>query len=222
MFRDLSRRIEAGMPTFPGDPAVELEPAATLPADGYRIHELRCGSHAGTHVDAPSHTEPDGAVLGDRPIGEFVLDARLVDAPRGAREPIPAAALPDAGTLRTADIAVVRTGWADRWREERYADHPYLAPAAADRLAAAGCGVGVDALNPDPTPTARAGPDEPDGFPVHRRLLGDGLPIVENLRGLDGLPDRFTLYAFPLPLADCDGAPVRAVARWAEPLGGAN
>jgi kynurenine formamidase len=47
--------------------------------------------------------------------------------------------------------------------------------------------------------------------PAHHALLGEGLPIVENLRNLGALPNRFTLHAYPLRL-DADGAPVRAVA----------
>ncbi len=212
MFRDLSHRIETGMPTFPSDPDVALSPTATIDADGYRVHELRCGSHTGTHVDAPSHTEPDGDDIDAAPIGEYVLEAVVVDATGLApRSPIPDSVVPD---RLDADVLLVWTGWDDHWGEESYADHPYLSPSAAERLVAAGCGVGVDALNPDPTPTARASDDEPSGFPVHGALLGAGLPIVENLTGLGTIPDRVTLYAFPLPLADCDGAPVRAVAEF--------
>lgn len=46
---------------------------------------------------------------------------------------------------------------------------------------------------------------------VHDVVLGgDGL-IVENLTGLEGLPDRVRIGVFPLRL-DADGAPARAVA----------
>jgi kynurenine formamidase len=44
--------------------------------------------------------------------------------------------------------------------------------------------------------------------------LGASLPVVENLCGLDGLPARFRLSAFPLRLRGADGSPVRAVAEW--------
>ena len=212
MYRDLSQPIETGMPTFPGDPSVELAAAATIDADGYRVRKLHCGSHTGTHIDAPSHTEPDGGNIDSRPIEEFVLEARTVDAtPVSPREPIPEGVVPDEPA---ADILLIHTGWDEHWGESAYFEHPYLTPGAAERLAAAGCGVGVDALNPDPTPTDGADPDEPMGVPVHGSLLGDELPIIENLTGLAGLPDRVRLYAFPLPLADCDGAPIRAVAEW--------
>ncbi|RQG91829.1 cyclase family protein [Natrarchaeobius chitinivorans] len=215
MYRDLSHPIEAGMQTYPGDPPVEVSQTATVSEDGVAVREICCGSHTGTHIDAPSHTEPDGRGLEDRPVSEYVFEARLVNvAPCRPRERIGPSDLPADldESADPVDLLVVRTGYDDRWNTDAYLDHPYLAPETAVSLREAGCGVAADTLNPDPTPTANASEDEPDGFPVHRTLLGEGLPILENLRNLEGLPERFRLYAFPLPLRNADGAPVRAVA----------
>jgi kynurenine formamidase len=233
VFRDLSRPIETGMPTYPGDPAVSLAPDATHEADGYATSELRTGTHAGTHVDAPRHTLSEGATVDEVDPGRFAFDARLVDLrPLEPREPITAEALAaalgdeesafEAGTHpidAELDLFVCRTGWAAHWGTDRYRDHPYLTEAAATRCRELGVGVGVDTFGPDPTPTATAtdaatASDEPDGTPAHDALLEADLPIVENLCGLDGLPSRFRLYAFPLRLRDGDGSPVRAVAEW--------
>jgi len=213
------------MPTYPGDPDVTLAPDATHGADGYATSELRTGSHAGTHVDAPRHTLPEGETIDEVDSGRFAFDARLVDLrPLEPREAIAAGALPDPNALDAADSAVdllvLRTGWATHWGSDRYRDHPYLTAAAAERCRTLGVGVGFDAFGPDPTPPSSGegtGPsreDEPDGTPAHDALLTDTLPIVENLCGLDGLPARFRLYAFPLRLRDGDGSPVRAVAEW--------
>jgi kynurenine formamidase len=88
---DLTRSVEDGMPTYPGDPAVRVESHATHERDGYRVSEVRLGSHAGTHVDAPAHTEPGGRTLGDFPVEAFSFDARLVDCrDLGARAPVSA------------------------------------------------------------------------------------------------------------------------------------
>ncbi|OYR39659.1 cyclase [Halorubrum sp. Ib24] len=229
MFRDLSRPIETGMPTYPGDPEVTLAPDATHEADGYATSELRTGTHAGTHLDAPRHTLSEGATVEEVDPGRFAFDARLVDLrPLRAREAITADALEnearflgdggDAVDLGV-DLLVLRTGWAAHWGSDRYRDHPYLTEAAAARCRDRGVGVGVDAFGPDPTPTAARtnvapASDEPDGTPAHDVLLKESLPIVENLCGLEGLPARFRLYAFPLRLRGGDGSPVRAVAEW--------
>ena len=221
VFRDLSRPVETGMQTYPSDPEVTLAPDATHEADGYATSELRTGTHAGTHVDAPRHTIPGGEAIDEQGVRQFAFDARLVDPrPLEPREPIAPDALPDPDALDPAvDLFVLRTGWATHWGSDRYRDHPYLTAAAAERCRAAGVGIGLDSFGPDPTPTADGGAresvdDEPDGTPAHDVLLGDSLPIVENLCGLDDLPARFRLYAFPLRLRGADGSPVRAVAEW--------
>jgi kynurenine formamidase len=212
--RDLTRRVETGMQTYPGDPPVSVAPHATVEADGYRISAVECGTHAGTHVDAPSHTEPDGRTIDEFPVGTFAFDARLVDL-RG-RDPR-AAIRPEDLPETDAGMLVLRTGWAERWGEPSYFDHPYLSRAAAEYCAERGCHVATDAASVDLSPvdagTAEtAGVDEPDGIQAHRALLGAERLIIENLRSLGGLPDRFELRAYPMRVAGGDGAPVRAVA----------
>lgn len=196
------------MQTFPGDPPVRVAAAADHDADGYRVSEVAMGSHAGTHVDAPSHTEPGGADLDSFPVGTFRFEARVVDCTDlGARETVG----PDRVPETDADLLVFHTGWDAHWGTDRYLDHPYLAPGTAELLADRGHHVAVDALNPDPTPSPNAGDDEPDEFPAHGALLGRGLLVLENLTNLEAVPRRFTLHAYPLRL-DADAAPVRAVA----------
>lgn len=239
MFRDLSRRIETGMPTYPGDPGVTLTPDATHETDGYATSELRTGTHAGTHVDAPRHTLADGEAIDKRDAGRFVFAARLVDLrPLEPREPITPEALSSAldGDRKYDSndtggdcprLLILRTGWEGHWGTDRYHDHPYLTEAAAEWCRDRGFGVGLDTFGPDPTPPAGGqggavpdgdaaadSDDEPAGTPAHDAFLSSDLPIVENLCGLDSLPERFRLYAFPLRLRDGDGSPVRAVAEW--------
>jgi kynurenine formamidase len=204
---DLSQPIADGMTTYPGDPAVQVAAARTMESDGYRVTGLGCGSHSGTHVDAPAHTEPDGRSLDAFQVDRFAGRATVVDCrDLGARDPITPERVPETD----ADYLVFRTGWDDHWNTPRYRDHPYLAPETARRCARAGYDVGMDTLGPDPTPSPSAGADEPDGFSAHHALLGAGRLLVENLTGLGAAPDRFELRAYPLALG-ADGAPVRAV-----------
>ncbi|WP_435128920.1 cyclase family protein [Halobaculum sp. D14] len=227
---DLTRRIESGMSTYPGDPPVGVTPHATMESDGYRVSSLRLGTHTGTHVDAPAHTEPDGATLDEFEPAAFRFDAALVDVTDvGAREAIQPSAVPSEDDCADADLLVFRTGWGRHWGTDRYRDHPFLAPAAAEACADRGLAVGVDTLSPDPTAAGAASPTdesleadgastgasgasaEADGVPAHHALLGAGLLIVENLRLPSTLPEQFTVHAYPLRV-DADGAPVRAVA----------
>jgi len=209
---DCSHSIETGMPTYPGDPAVSLSPHATHDEDGYRVTRVGMGSHAGTHIDAPAHTEPDGETLDAYPVDRFRFDARLVDARSfGAREPIPPGVVPETN----ADMVVFVTGWDTHWGTPQYRDHPYLDPATAERCAGAGYHVATDTLNPDPTPADAAEPGEPTGVPAHRTLLGAERFVIENLTALGRLPERVWLHAYPLAI-DADGAPIRAVAETPE------
>jgi kynurenine formamidase len=211
MYRDLSHPLETTT-VYPGDPSVEIAPHATHEADGYRVSHLELGSHSGTHVDAPCHTEPDGRSLDSFPIETFAFDALLVDCRgKGARDAVERDDLPES---TEDDLLVFRTGWDTRWGTDAYFDHPYLTSDAAAWCADRGYHVAIDALSVDPTPAENARDDEPEGVPAHHELLGDDRLIVENLTDLDGLPERFTLYAFPFSVGGVDGAPVRAVAEF--------
>ena len=205
--RDLSHDLTSGQP-YPGDPPASLTPHATMSADGYRVAELACSTHSGTHVDAPSHLREDGAALGAFDVADFRFDAAVVDCTDlGEREAVSPERVPETD----ADLLVFHTGFAARWGTDGYADHSYLSRAAAERCARQGCAVGLDAPSVDPTPSPNGSDDERAAYPAHHALLGDGLVILENLRNLDGLPERVTVHAYPLPV-DADGAPARVVA----------
>jgi kynurenine formamidase len=201
------------MQTYPGDPPVAVESHATAEADGYRVSRLSLGTHAGTHVDAPSHTEPDGRTLGSFGVERFRFDAVRVDC-RGLepRTAIDRNRLP--GRV-DGDLLVLDTGWSDHWGTPAAYDHPYLSADAAAWCADQSLDVATDAMSVDPTPRpgddAGAGGDGEAGVPAHHALLGRDRLILENLTNLSGLPGRFELHAYPLAV-DGDGAPVRAVA----------
>jgi kynurenine formamidase len=197
------------MQVYPGDPGVDLGLALELVRDGVDVTQLHLGSHTGTHLDAPSHTVPGGRTTGRVGLDELVGEALVVHleglAPRqryGLDEL--ASALGGEVPRRVPQIVVVDTGWASRFGTDAALEHPALDPDAAAELLRRGMRLlAVDTLSPDPTGG--------DGFPVHDVVLGGDALIVENLTGLEGLPERVRIGFFPLPI-DADGAPVRAVA----------
>ena len=207
--RELSHRITSGMQVYPGDPGVEIGSALEVARDGVDVAQLHLGSHTGTHLDAPSHTVPGGRTTGRIGLDELVGESLVVHldglVPRqlyGLAEL--ASALAGGLPERVPPIVVVDTGWASRFGTDAALEHPALDPDAAAELLRRGMRVlAVDTLSPDPTGG--------DGFPVHDVVLGGDALIVENLTGLEGLPERVRVGLFPLPI-DADGAPVRAVA----------
>lgn len=199
------------MPVFPGDPAVSLEPVCTWEADGCRVTRLNLGSHAGTHLDAPRHVLPDGATLDALPPEHWIGQAVVADC-TGCAAVISASDLEPAFSFAgRANMLLLRTGWDRLWGAPAYFErYPVLSREAVERILAGPWRlVGMDC----------PGPDAPDdaALPNHRALLGAGVLILENLRGLSQLPaNPVHLSALPLAWAAADGAPARTIATWEE------
>ncbi len=198
---DLTHTVRTGMPVYPGTEPPTVTPAAALTRDGYRETALSLWSHVGTHMDAPAHLLAEGTALDRIPPERFLGPAALLDC-RGAREVT--REMLEGLPLDTLRFVILRTGWEARFGDPAYFDgYPCLTPEAAQALTGL-YGVGIDAPSVDPV-----------GVPltIHRILLGAGVLILENLRGLDALPARFELAALPLRFENADGAPARIVAR---------
>lgn len=210
---DLSRRVDDDTQVYPGDPAVRLAPATTIAADGVNVLEVHIGSHSGTHVDAPYHFVEDGPRIDEMDLGLFVGPAVVMDVRgKGPRERITVEDLrPYEHRLAEGVVAVVRTGWEDRYGTPGYYDHPFLDRRAAQLILDAGVKtVGIDALNVDETVLEG---EHPEGYPVHHLLLGAGGVISENLANLGAVDFPHPIVSLlPVKLGGSDGAPVRAVA----------
>jgi arylformamidase len=200
---DISVPNAPGMHVYPGDPVPETAPVRRIArGDVCNLTLLTMGSHTGTHVDAPYHFLADGPRLGDVALDRMVGEALVADL-RG-RAAIDAAALADVA-LRPGDILLCRTDNSERWASPEFRrDFTYVTEDAADALVVRG----VRALGMDYLSIERFGSSD---FPVHRRLLGAGIFVIEglDLRAVD--PGRYTLVCLPLNFPDLDGAPARAV-----------
>lgn len=181
-----------------------------LAEDGFVSHLVSLPAHSGTHIDAPGHVIEDGALLADLPLSRFCGPGVVLDVRGRAERAVTAADIgPLLGHARGAAFALLRTGDEARWGSDGYYTRgAYIAPEAAALLAAVPglSGIGLDAGSVDPADSR--------GLPAHKALLGAGLVIVENLRGLGQLPAAsepgrgFTFFC--LPVLGCDGSPVRA------------
>ncbi|MCL2351952.1 MAG: cyclase family protein [Firmicutes bacterium] len=203
MIIDLSHDLTENTPVYPGDPAVGLTVSKTLDADGYTAYTLRAGMHAGTHVDAPMHMTRSEKTIGSFGAGCFcgkcaVLDARGKDA---------AGFMPEyAAAIRENEIILIRTGFDAYYSDpERYfGSHPVISPELADILIEGRIKMlGMDTPSPDRHP-----------FALHKKLLGNGIFLLENLTNLGAVPAgrELELFAFPLKIG-AEASPVRAVAR---------
>ncbi len=206
-YLDLSHQVENGMTYFPGDPEPYIVPADATPP--WRVTQLHIGTHVGTHIDAASHFIPYGKSISQYPLERFLLSGIVVPVPgRNDDEPIGVNAFEQYLTSLPAHGALlIRTGWDDYWKTERYLRHPYLTRETTQFLVDSGVSiVGIDALNVDSTVQ---GTDH-----THAALLGNDVLIVENLTRLHQLlPGVVYQFSFlPLALSWLDGSPIRAIA----------
>ncbi|MCL8208454.1 MAG: cyclase family protein [Actinomycetia bacterium] len=199
---DLSRPLGPATPGYPGDPATTVERVADAAAgDPYTVHRVAFSSHAGTHVDAPSHFLPGAPAVDRLPWEGLVGPARVVAVPEGR---VTLAALE---TARGVPIILLKT--LGPGADPR--DGPAWTPEAVAWLLAAGVrGVGVDTLSLETDDPARRGWLAP--YAVHRAVLGRGLVVMEGLDLARLSPgERGFLVCLPLRLAGLEAAPARAV-----------
>jgi len=216
------RIIDLTIPLAPGVGHPMFRKVHIAPYHVHEIHrrsnaDLYMAIHTATHIDAPYHFVPAGTPIDrvplDQVIGEGVLFRVEPIAQPHHRFTVEELkrALTENGL--SGKIAVVATGWSNRAFADAvryFQESPTLSPGAARWLADAGVkAVVLDCATdaPEPVPVAE------QAVPVHRILLGRGIPIVENCIDLVQIPDRrHTLYAIPLKILDESGAPARVFA----------
>ena len=209
---DVSHEVEDGMITYRGLPApvicdyLSREESRSHYAKGTEFHigRIEMVANTGTYVDAPFHRFAVGKDLAGLPLSSLAnLDALVVRPDTSRGRAIDRDAFE--GLDLTGQAVLVDTGWDANWRTDAYFEgHPFLTAGAAEYLADSGVTlVGIDSLNID---------DTDDGYrPVHTVLLGEEIPIVEHMRGLEKLPDRGArFFAVPVKVKDFGTFPVRA------------
>jgi arylformamidase len=209
---DLSLTIQAGMPVYPGDPAVDARIIRNHARDGLQLSRLTLGSHTGTHIDAPVHFVAGGAAIDMLSLDQLCGPALIVACPWSAGERLDLTRLDMSGYL-PGDALLLATGWDSRATSRTYFENiPEFAPGSTDWLLRRDIRLfGLDL----PTVRESAVPQCPEA--MHIGLLKAGVIIVESLANLAPLAGlRVEFQAFPLRLQGFDGSPVRACARLLE------
>lgn len=197
-FVDLSVPLNENTPVYPGDPKVHIQQAGVLEKDGYEDHYVCVGTHAGTHVDAPSHMVLGGKTLDQIAVDRFVGRGVYLNVGKNISTELVRKA-----DIQEGDIVLFHTGMSDVYDKPEYYDrYPAISEEIAHYLVAKRVKmVGVDMCSIDHEP-----------FPAHRILLRKEVLIIENLTNLTVLGGKqFRLYASPLKL-QIDGAPARVTA----------
>ena len=190
MVIDISQEL-LSCQVYPGDPKPALQRLSSM-EDGalYNLSSFSMCAHNGTHIDAPAHFFADGKTVEQMELSSFCGRCYVAH---------------HAGEL-TADaaekilLAAEQCGCRERIL---LADHCIVTEDAAAVFLRGGVrliGVDSQSVGPEHAPMA-----------VHKLLLGAEVVLLEGLV-LNHVKDGcYTLCAFPLNIAGCEGAPCRAV-----------
>jgi arylformamidase len=195
---DLSVAINGQTAVYPGDPPFKVSRMTTVAKDGFESHEVSLFTHAGTHIDAPSHMLEGDKTLDDFGVEHFVGRGRLV--PVGEEITLDAVQAVD---IQAGDIVLLYTGKSEVYGQDGYFEnYPAIPESVAQYLAGKKVKmVGVDTFSVDH-----------GEFVAHKLLFKNDILIIENLVNLKALEGKeFTVYALPLKL-QVDGAPARVIA----------
>jgi arylformamidase len=203
---DISLTLSPDLPTWPGDPGLELEQFESMDKGAHvNVTRISTSVHVGTHVDAPHHFLNDGRTVEQLSLEVLNGPCYVVQLPDGI-EAITAEVLER--TEITSDMKRVLFGtrnshlWANGERKFQ-TDFVAITEDGAEWLVQRGVQlVGVDYLSVAPYG---------DSEPTHKVLLGAGVVIVEGLNLSSVMRGFYDLHCLPLKIAGSDGAPARAI-----------
>jgi arylformamidase len=199
---DVSVPISASMPLFPGDPVFKSQIIKSLEAkDGYQLHEIVLGNHAGTHVDAPAHFLKDGTTVDELPLEVLNGRARVVEI--HDPEKIDVRELKQ--LILVEDFRVLfKTRNSLLWNGPFSEEYIYLTEKGAKYLTENGVKlVGIDYLSID-----RYGDES---YPAHKVLLKNDIILVEGLNLAEVEEGEYEMSCLPLRLKGFDASPARVI-----------
>lgn len=178
------------------------------------MHFVETETHIGTHVELPRHLRKEGRSAAEMPLEGFfgeavVLNFDFLEPREGKGQPVTPSHLE---RVREGDIVLM---WSCYKGDER----PYIAPETARwlverRIKMLGVTWDMSVNLEDP---GSYDPGFADAWATHKSLLGNEIPIVENLDHLEEVAkERVFFIGLPLRVVDLESSWIRAMAL--EPL----
>lgn len=218
---DLTHFLEEHIPSWNGSDDFHQKITMDYP-EAARVLEFRMRAGIGTHMDAPSHMIERTRNIGDIPLEKLIAPACVIN--------VSAKMHPDLfispedilsfekqhGRIQKGSLFIANTGWSKKWKDSALFRNPdskgrlhfpgFLDSTADLLLERKIVGLGIDTLSPD-------GSNSETYFPVHHKILGAEMYILENLMNLDKMPPKgaFTIV-LPIKVKTGTEAPVRAIA----------
>lgn len=217
---DLSLKLYDGLKTFSSHPKFTLldqvtfdfsAPRYELPCEGFASKLLIVSDHGGTHVDAPSHFIKDGKNIDEVPLQQLIGSAVCIDVSDKDQHAVIDSVMLEKKCsehgldIREGDIVLLRA-FPGAWGEDTFHQWQGINDDGAAWLQAKG----IKVLGMDLGVVDEVGNP---GRPVHMRMLGAEILLIENLVNLDQVANqRFLFMGMPLNVAGATASPIRAVA----------
>ncbi|WP_078409416.1 arylformamidase [Priestia abyssalis] len=203
---DISQPLDGNVAVWPGDTPFAYKVNWSKEESGsVNVGQITMSTHTGTHIDAPFHFDNEGKRVIELDINLYIGPARVIHLPNKTSIGV--------NDLRHLDLEgvtrlLIYTG---AWEKRAVFPEsiPHLEPELAEYLSQQGVRlIGLDLPSVDPLDSKE--------LSAHHELTHHGLHILEGLV-LDGITEGdYELAALPLPLAEGDGSPVRAVLKKVE------
>ena len=221
MLIPISYPLNRGTPLYPGTEPLAITPTRSFKGgDAEEKSLISFSSHAGTHIDLPRHSCPDGSSVSAFLAPEAVFEpARCIEVPKAGEEPVRIHdLLPHLDTVRNARALFVKTSSA----QTRETDpdvyvraHPWVHPEVPGFLRMQNPALrlfGIDTISI----TTPSYPGE--GREAHRAFLCNH-PHIFLLEDVDLsygrlLGEPWILRLYPVVFDNLDGVPVVALAEF--------
>ncbi|HKY55411.1 MAG TPA: cyclase family protein [Anaerolineales bacterium] len=203
---DISLTISPALPTWPGDPPLELELIESMNQGAHaNVTRMSSAVHLGTHVDAPHHFLNDGRTVESLSLDVLTGPCYVTQLPDGI-DAITSEVLERSEISGDMKRVLFGTRNSHLWAkaESKFqTDFVAITEDGAEWLVERGIQlVGVDYLSVAPYG---------DSVPTHTVLLKAGVVVVEGLNLSQVMRGFYDLYCLPLKIAGSDGAPARAI-----------
>lgn len=205
-FIDISIPLEEGKTTYPSVPPLSVKWLRRLEdGDNVSLSMISMAVHLGTHFDAPAHVLRGGSLVHGLELENMLGESKVIDVSgqlvitrdllkRQLRE------------LPVGKIILLKTGYKNYIETdgEFETNYSYMEEDAADFLVENGVKtVGVD------TPSVDCYGDK--SMRIHKKILGSGMIIIENLRLHHVTPGNYRFIGLPIYIKGVEGAPLRAI-----------
>jgi kynurenine formamidase len=216
---DLTHTLHSGIPAWDDSCGFELSIKTDYkdctPPDLFRTQKINSNTGMGTHMDAPAHVVPDHTTIDNIALENLVTECFIIDVSKVADENyiITPSVIEDFelrnGRITENSFVIFYTGWDKYWgTPEKYRNNykfPTIHEDTASLLLKRNIsGLGTDTLSAD---------NGSNGFPVHRKILGAGKYLVENIVNAEQVPPTGAkIIIAPIKIKDGTEAPIRLIA----------